>query len=118
MTEQYTIKFDEGITKIKLLVTPSVEMIKSIINELDDNYPCQKRLWDLSEIKFNFNTSDIQIISNYGKRKLNKTTRLALYAIDDLEFGELRQFEAYREEDSMHARVFRNEQDAIKWLNS
>ena len=36
----------------------------------------------------------------------------------DLVFGEMRQFEVYREDDISVPRVFRDEQIAIEWLNS
>jgi hypothetical protein len=53
----------------------------------------------MSEIKFNFTTDEIQKIAAYGKSKFTKPNKLAIYALDDLAFGEMRQFEVYREEE-------------------
>lgn len=119
MTTTHIITHEDGITKIKFLVSPSYEQAKLMIDEIAENYPYEKRLWDLSEIKFDFTTAEIQRIAEYGKLKFTKPNKLALFALDDLAFGEMRQFEVYREEEGKaFPRVFRNEQEAIKWLNS
>ena len=119
MAKTHLITYIDGITKIKFLVSPNLELCKSIIDEIVENYPYEKRLWDLSEIKFDFSTSEIQTIAEYGKGKFTNPNRLAVFALDDLAFGEMRQFEVYREEEGKALpRVFRNEQDAIDWLNS
>lgn len=119
MPDTYTIKYSEGITEIKFLVSPTLEQCKSIIDNIIENYPYEKRLWDMSEIQFNFTTHEIEQIAEYGKRKFTKPNRLALYALDDLSFGEMRQFMVFREEQSKAIpRAFRNKQDAIDWLNS
>lgn len=119
MSKAYIISHSEGITKIKFLVPPTLRQIESIIDEIVENYPYEKRLWDLSAIKFNLSTAEIQSISEYGKRKFTKPNKLAIFAVDDLAFGEMRQFEFYREEQGKAIpRAFRNEQQAIDWLNS
>jgi len=119
MTTTHIITHKDGITKIKFLVAPSLEQVKSIIDEIVENHPYEKRLWDISEINFDFTTQEIQIIAEYGKQKFIKPNKLAIYAVKDLAFGEMRQFEVYREEENKAIpRVFRNEQEAIKWLNS
>ena len=92
---------------------------KKIIDEIVQGYPYEKRLWDLSEIKFDLSLNEIKLISEYGKSKFTKTNKLAIYATNDLAFGEMRQFEVYREEEGkVIPRVFRTKQDAISWLNS
>jgi len=73
----------------------------------------------MSEIHFYFTVGEIQEISAYGKLKFTKANKLAIHAVDDLTFGEMRQFEVYREEKGTSLpRVFRIEQEAIEWLNS
>ena len=119
MSNIYLITYENGITKIKFLVNPSFEHVKLIIDEIAESHPYEKRLWDMSEIKFNFTSDEIQRIATYGKLKFTKPNKLAIFALDDLAFGEMRQFEVYREEEGKSLpRVFRNEQDAIEWLNS
>jgi len=119
MSDRYQISHNDGITKIKFLVKPSYDQVKLIIDDISENYPYEKRLWDLSEINFDFTTDEIQKIAAYGKLKFTKPNKLAIYAIDDLAFGEMRQFEVYREEEGKSLpRAFRSEQEAIDWLNS
>jgi glutaredoxin len=118
MSKTHKITHNDGITKIKFLVSPSYGQVKSIIDEVSEKYPYEKRLWDLSEIKFDFSTIEIKMISDYGKQKFTKANKLAIYVVDDLAFGEMRQFEVYREEEKSLPGIFRNEQEAIEWLNS
>lgn len=119
MSKTHLISYENGITKIKFLVSPSFEQVKLIIDEIAEKHPYEKRLWDMSEIKFDFTADEIQKISDYGKSKFTNPNRLAIYALDDLAYGEMRQFEVYREEEGKSiSGVFRNEQDAIDWLNS
>ena len=119
MPKIHTIAYKDGITKIKFLTKPSYEQVKSIIDEIVENYPYERKLWDLSEINFDFSTTEIHMISEYGKLKFTKPNKIAIYALDDLAFGEMRQFGIYREEEGKAiSRVFRNEHEAIEWLNS
>jgi len=118
MSDTHLITHEDGITKIKFLISPSFELAKSIIDEIIENYPYEKRLWDLSDIKFNFTIGEIQRIAAYGKLKFTKPNKLAIYVIDDLAFGGMRQFEVYREEQNKSIPgVFRTEKEAIDWLN-
>ena len=119
MPKTHLISIEGGITKIKFLVKPSLKDIQNIIDDLAENYPYEKRLWDLSDINFDFTTDEIKIIAEYGKRKFLKPNKLALYATNDLAFGEMRQFQVYREEEEKALpKVFRREQEAIDWLKS
>jgi len=119
MSNTHIITHEESITIIKFLVNPTYHLIKLIIDEVAENYQYEKRLWDLSEIQFDLTLEEIQLISEYGKRKFTKPSKLAIYAVDDLAFGEMLQFETYRKEEGRTLpMVFRNEQDAIDWLKS
>lgn len=117
MSDKYVITVEDGITRIKFLVNPTYEDTKKIIDEIVENYPYERRLWDMSEINFDFTTAEIQLIAEYGKKKFIKPNKLAIYAVNDLAFGEMRQFEVYREEEGKALpKVFRSKKEAIKWL--
>jgi len=119
MSNDYIIRHENGITKVTFLIQPTLDLAKQIIDEIVDKYPYDKRLWDISHIKFDFTLAEIQEIAEYGKLKFIKPSKIALFAVDDLAFGEMRQFGVYREEEGKATpQVFRNEQDAIDWLNS
>ena len=119
MSKTHIITHIDGITKIKFLVTPSLDQVKSIIDEIVENYPYERKLWDMSEIKFDLSTNEIRMLSEYGKQIFEKPNKVAIYAVDDLAFGEMRQFGVYREEKGKTlSKVFRDEQNAIEWLKS
>jgi len=44
MTATHIITHKDGITKIKFLVAPSLKQVESIIDEVADGYPYEKRL--------------------------------------------------------------------------
>ena len=80
MTKAYIITHEEGITKVRFLIKPSFDQVKTIIDEIVENYPYTKRLWDLSEVDFDFSTAEIQKIAAYGKTRFTQPNILAIYA--------------------------------------
>jgi hypothetical protein len=119
MSNTHLITHENGFTRVKFLVNPSYEHVKLMINEVAESYPYEKRLWDMSDVKIKFTTGQIKAMAAHGKTKFIKPNKLAIYVVDDLAFGQMRQFEVYREEEGKsESRVFRNEQNAIEWLNS
>lgn len=117
MTDKYKISVSNGITVTKFLTEPTYDEVKDILDIIAKKYPYEKRLYDMSDIKFNFTTKEIKDISEYGKRIFTKPNKLAIYTIDDLAFGEMRQFMVYREQDGHSTPiVFRDVDEAIQWL--
>ena len=117
MAKNYLIENINGITRVKFHSKPTFSEAKMAVNEIYENFPYEKRLWDITNINFNFTTNEIIEIANYGKSKFTKPNKIALIATDDLAYGEMRQFMVYREQEISEARVFRNKQEAIEWLN-
>lgn len=117
MIENCKITVNDGITCIQFGVAPTYQEALRVIDELADKYPYEYRLWDFSNLQFDFSMTEIRDIAEYGKRKFRKQNRLAMVAPDDLAYGELRAFEVYREEDGhATARVFRTIEEATDWL--
>lgn len=117
MSNNYSIEFVNGITRIQFFNKPSYSETQAVIDDIAENFPYEKRLWDLSNIKFNFTMNEIKAISSYGKSKFLKPNKLAIIAPDDLAYAEMRVFEVYREqEEHAVARAFRAEKEAIEWL--
>ena len=54
----HTITHHEGITKITFLVSPTFDQLKSAVDEIAQNYPYEKRLWNMSEIEFDISTEE------------------------------------------------------------
>ena len=118
MSKNYSIECINGITRIQFSSKPSYSEAQTIIDDIAENFPYEKRLWDLSNIKFNFTMNEIKAISAYGKSKFLKPNKLAIIAPDDLAYAEMRVFEVYREqEEHAVARAFRVEKEALEWLN-
>lgn len=118
MSKNYLIDYIDGITRIKFLHKPTYDEAKMAIDDIAENFPYDKRLWNISNIHFNFTIGEIMSIAEYGKTKFTKPNKIALVASDDLAYGEMRQFEVYREQENhSETKVFRGEQEAIEWLN-
>ncbi len=118
MSNIYTISSRDGITFGVFHKSPRYEDIIQLIDETADNHPSSKRLWDLRNIEFDIAASELMKISDYSKAKFNMKIKLALLTFDDLSFGEMRQYGAFREEkDQFEIFVFRVEKEAIDWLN-
>ena len=82
------------------------------VAKLDDGH---RRLWDLTK-GFSVTSNDIRQIAEYGKQVWPHPSKVAYVASDDLAFGLLRMFEAYREGDGYQTRIFRTEDEAITWF--
>ena len=116
MAQKYTVEHKDGITTIRFTDRPSYIEVQGVIDAIVEHYPYDLRLWDFSNIEFDFSEKEIIDIANYGKRKFVKPNKLALVAPQDLAYGQLRAFEVYREEAHAAARVFRTIPEAMKWL--
>ena len=119
MNDSYTLSDSGGITTIKLFENPSYDLVKSIIDELAEHELYLRRLWDLREINFDWSTSMLQDMAEYGKSKFLKPNKAAFVVDNDLAFGEMRIFMVYREEQGKTIpNVFRDYDQAIEFLNS
>lgn len=117
MSKVYVIEHVDGITKIHFSKKPTYSDAQTVIDDIVDNFPYTKRLWDFSKIKFDFTMDEIKSIAAYGKLKFIKPNKLAIVAPDNWAYIELHIFQAIRKQkEHSEARVFRTEQEALKWL--
>ncbi len=117
MTKKYTIQEVNDITTIVFLQAPTFDDAKEVIDTIAKNNSYHLRLWDFSSVLFNFTRDEIQEIATYGKSMFLEKNRIAVVAPQDLAYGMLRTFEAYRDQDSHSVvRVFRKTQEAMEWL--
>ena len=117
MRKRYTIEHIDGITEIRFSQAPTYADARAAVDEIATGFPYEKRLWDLSNIAFDFTMDELRSIAEYGKLVFTQPSRAAFVTPQDLAYGELRAFEVYREQ-SGHAtaRVFRTRQEALVWL--
>lgn len=119
MTQVHSIEIRNGITTVRFPRRPSLEECRAGVDDLADNYPYERRIWDMRGIDFDLAQDEIRSIADYGKKRFLRPNRAALIAPDDLAFGELRAFEVYREEEGHAvARTFRTRSEALEWLRS
>lgn len=119
MEDKYLIKHVNGITRIEFSKNPSYSDAREVIDDIADNFPYEKRLWDFSRVKFDFTIEEIKSIAKYGKSKFSKANKLAIVAPDNWAYIELHIFQAHRhQKDLSETRVFRTVQQAENWLLS
>jgi hypothetical protein len=117
MRKKYTIQHIDGITEIRCDQAPTYNNARAIIDDIAANFPYEKRLWDFSNVDFDFTMEELRSIAEYGKMVFTQPNKVALVATKDLVFGELRAFEVYRDQvEHATARVFRTRQEALAWL--
>ena len=117
MLKSYQIKHINGITRVQFFKTPSYSEIKIIIDDIAENYPYEKRLWDFMNIKFSFNSNNLKSIAAYGKTKFIKPNKLAILTTDNMTFKEMQDFKDFRHQESIAiAKIFEIECEAITWL--
>ena len=117
MRRKYTIEHFDGITEIRFSQVPTYGDAREAIDDIAANFPYEKRLWDFSDIDFDFTMDELRGIAEYGKMVFTQPNKVALVATKDLAFGELRAFEVYRDQvEHSVARVFRTRQEALAWL--
>ena len=114
---KYNIAIEGGVTVVSFETPPNYNDITTVIDNILVNYDFGKRLYDFSQIQFDFTLEEIKNIAAYGKTKYFKPNKMAVVALDHLAFGEMRQFEFYREDEITKAKVFRSKLDALQLLN-
>lgn len=118
MSKIYNIRHKDGITYIGFTRRPVYKELVKIIDDIAENYPYELRLWDLSVVGLALDNNEIQNIAQHGKKRFTHPSRMAIVAKQDLAYGISRVFEVYRQEIGSGAKVFREMNDAIAWLNS
>ena len=118
MAENFSIKLIDNIVIITFNKQPDHQSIKFAVDTIKEKYGKHKRLWDVSSCGVNLTQENIMELAEYAKSNLPETTRAAVVASDDLSFGVSREYEVYRETESLETRVFRVYEEALKWLQS
>lgn len=109
MSKIYVIEHVDGITKIHFSKNPTYNDAKTVIDDIVDNFPYTKRLWDFSKIKFDLTIDELKSIAEYGKLKFIKPNKLAIVAPDNWAYIELHIFQAVRKQkEHSVARSFQN----------
>ena len=115
MAEEYLIENSNGIARVIFHSKPTLNAVKAATDEFYEKAPYEKRLWDLSGL--DLSTKEIIAIARHRRPVTAKPSKIALLGSNDLAYGVLRQFVAHSAPESSPTQVFRNEKEAIAWLN-
>ena len=117
MSSNFVVEQQDGITTIRLQRLLTVEDFLLMIDDVARAGVGDRRLWDTTR-NFNFSAEEIRQIAAHAKSALPDAVCVAFVAADDLTFGQVRMFEAFRDERGFRTRAFRDEQKAREWLVS
>ena len=115
MSSNFVVEQDEGITTIRLKRRLNVEQFLMMMQDIAAHEIGDKRLWDATR-NFNFSADEIRRIAKHVRTVFPQAERVAFVAADDLTFGQIRMFEAFRDPDDFPTKVFRDEPTARTWL--
>ena len=120
MSQVWKVTVEDGVTVVRILSRPSYADLQAALDEVVQNYNFEYRLWDFSGDQFNLSLDDIKAMAEYGKSMVDsESTRVAIVAPHDVDFGSFRLFEVYRKKDNRTAvRVFRTKPEALEWLKN
>ena len=119
----FTVSIDSAtgtsivVGKAELTVPEILEGIKS--NCEMPGFTGARSLWDLRDASFSLSREEVRSLAEFAGRgsTLRPPARLAFVASRNLEFGLLRMFEAFREQEGVEIEVFRDYEEALKWVN-
>jgi len=79
--------------------------------------PDIRMLWDLRKAKFDLEVAQVSDLADTVKLMIaSGESRIAFVVTEDLEFGLIRMYEAFRHSDTSRTSVFRDRDKAIAWL--
>jgi len=111
----FIVEQQDGITTIRLTRRLSVDEFFQMLEDIAGRELSDRRLWDGTR-NFNFSAEEIRRIASSVSSIFPPAARVAFVAADDLTFGQVRMFEAFKDQDDYQTKVFRDEQTAREWL--
>ena len=115
MSSKFVVEHLDGITTIRLLQRMDVEQFIEMIGEIAKQDVGDRRLWNVTR-NFNYSSEDIRHIAARVRAIFPDAERVAFVAADDLTFGQVRMFEAFRDSKDFPTKAFRDEPAARAWL--
>ena len=116
MSDDYTITQEDHFLRVVFHARPTIESAQALIHELQNSHNYIRRLWDLSQIPFDFDLKEIVDTASYG-RKVFEQPSLAAFLVSDKEaYEKLRQVYAFRSDDLLKTGVFIDIEDARNWF--
>jgi hypothetical protein len=82
----------------------------------EDAFVASRRVFDMRGCDLRVTSSELRRLAYVGKEEDCRPSRIALIADRDVTFGRLRQHRALRQSAHTDISVFRDEADAMRWL--
>ena len=119
MRQSYQISVFDGITSIKMFGPFNPGSIIELMEDIAENYPADFKLYLLQSAQFDLKQEDLRKLAEAAKQIFSPHQMAAFVTNNDLIYGELRQFEVFRNPgDEIITGVFRDEIEAESWLNA
>lgn len=120
MDKPYSITSQDDVAVVRFDSRVDLSTAKAAIQDVAVADAADLQLYDFSPGgRFDLDASEIQQLAEYGRRLGDShSSRVAIVAPHDLDYGLLRMYRAYRDQGRTEARhqVFRNCDDALDWL--
>lgn len=120
MEKNYSITSQDNVTVVRFASRVDLDTAKAAIHEAALRDTARLQLFDFSPGgRFDLNSSEIQQLADFGRRIRDADSwKVAIVAPEDLDYGLLRMYRAYRDQGSTEVRhhVFRECDEALAWL--
>ena len=117
MSSNFVLEKLDGITTIRLMRRLPLDEFLTMIEDVAKIGVDERRLWNATN-NFNFSADEIRQIAVHARQVMPQSSRVAFVAADDLTFGQVRMFEAFRHAEGYRTRAFRDEETAREWLQA
>ncbi len=116
IASRFTIESQDGIVHLQFSGQPTLQEIMAAFQDLNALADSQLRLWNFPD-GLNLTAEELQDIADFTARQTPQPQRVAIVTAQDLAYGLMRMFQAYRQEGGHSSiRVYRNLDDARRFL--
>jgi hypothetical protein len=117
----YALNIDEatGIARITLWGKPTIEEMMDVLGRLTakGTFLTSKRLWDVRDATSTLTSDEMEKLARAAlARDTGGSARVAIVTDVDVVYGLSRVFEVYRQSNDVEVRVFRDSEEAERWL--
>ena len=117
----YSLEIDDagGFARITIWGKPSIEEMMDVLQRLTAQgaFVTSKRLWDVRQATGVLTSDEMEQLARAAlARDTGGAAKVAIVAAVDVVYGLSRVFEVYRESQDVEVRVFRDLDDAQRWL--
>ena len=111
----YEIDCRERYAIIRFLRVMSYEEFCAMIDDVVERGISARCLWLMGEY-LRFSPAEMSSIAEYARGRNPNASRFAFVTEDDVSFGMTRLYSAHRDTEGFDQRVFRDEAEAVAWL--